>query len=125
MGWWSIQDPVTQKVNTVGALPVHVVESIHDGEVKHSTVVNRTRENEDNSDGYYNGDGPSDIMGDAFDEVDKEYLSEWGRRAKPEELVAVFNFCLRGMFPDFGKEGIALDGSGTIVSEVIVFEEDR
>lgn len=44
----------------------------------------------------YNGDGPADIMGAAFEDVNGEYLREWGRPATPEEMEAVFDFVFGG-----------------------------
>lgn len=44
----------------------------------------------------YNGDGPADIMGAAFEDVNRAYLEAWGRPASPTEMQAVFEFVFGG-----------------------------
>jgi hypothetical protein len=43
----------------------------------------------------YNGDGPADMMGPLLDDLNLVYWMAWGRPAHPEELRAVFEFCVR------------------------------
>jgi len=42
----------------------------------------------------YNGDEPTDILGNALDEVDKAYYREWKRPARIAELEAAFAFVM-------------------------------
>lgn len=82
MGWWKIKDIKTGQI---------------DFEHKNSDIANAIpgKETEDN---LYNGDGPSDLMGDVLNSISKQYSEAWGRPVKKEELTAVFNFVVNGRF---------------------------
>ena len=44
----------------------------------------------------YNGDGPADVMGNTFANINQQYMDSWGRPAKSEEMKAVFDFVYGG-----------------------------
>jgi len=80
-GWWEIDD-------------------IDNGQIKWDQpdkegLIN-SLPGEDTPDKSYNGDGPADVMGDAFGKIQDEYQSSWGRNPSPEEMKAVFNFVFNG-----------------------------
>lgn len=86
MGWWKIKDVETGQID--------FDHRCADGQ---KTLANAIpgRETED---ALYNGDGPADLMGPFLRQISEQYSEAWGRPAKKEELVAVFNFCCNGMF---------------------------
>ncbi len=85
MGWWRIESVETGQV----LYPTgNVIANVVPGQLLGQEV----------DDGQFNGDKPADYMGAVLQRISDEYLKEWGRPAKKEELTAVFNFCLNGMF---------------------------
>jgi len=48
----------------------------------------------------FNGDGPADSMDAVLDTINLQYWKAWGRPAHPEELEAVFNFCMGSVRSD-------------------------
>ena len=46
------------------------------------------------SENMVNGDGPADIMGNALEDISKEWQREQGRKPYLKELKAVFEFSL-------------------------------
>jgi hypothetical protein len=91
MGWWQINSVECGGINWGHKAPTN------------SKMVNAVPGHE-TKDEMYNGDGPADIMGAALKKIDEEYRAAWERPAKKEELMAVFNFCLNGMFRGKEKE---------------------
>lgn len=57
------------------------------------------------------GDGPADLLDNAIDEIDKEFIETWGRPATTHELVAGMRFCYPYIQfgPDKGKERPGVD----------------
>lgn len=84
MGWWKVESVETGQVDFDHKCPTN------------SGLVNAIPGQEEG--GIFNGDGPADLMGPVLDKISKEYNEAWGRPAKKEELMAVFNFCCNGMF---------------------------
>jgi len=84
MGWWKINSVERGQIDCSHKCPTN------------PQLVNAVpgREAED---AMYNGDGPADLMGPVLRKIDAQYVAAWGRPAKPDELRAVFNFCLNGM----------------------------
>ena len=84
MGWWKIDSVERGQIDCSHKCPTN------------PQLVNAVpgREAED---AMYNGDGPADLMGPVLRKIDAQYVAAWGRPAKPDELRAVFNFCLNGM----------------------------
>lgn len=84
MGWWKI-------VDKSGGI-----------DFRHKCPINPKLSNAipgiDLSNELYNGDIPADIMGNALDHINQEYGKAWGRKATREELEAVFNFVMGGLF---------------------------
>ena len=90
MGWW--------KINNVECGQI---------DFSHECPTNPTLANAvpgyDKKDALYNGDGPADLMEPVLRKISKQYEDEWKRPAKPDELRAVFNFCLNGMIRQMAK----------------------
>jgi len=86
MGWWKIDN-----IETGGI----------DWENWDGTVLNVTKDNITNE--LVNGDGPADIMGDALEQIRKEYKNYWNREPTLNELQAVFNFCMGGISKELHK----------------------
>ena len=84
MGWWKIDSVERGQIDCSHKCPTN------------PQLVNAVpgREAED---AMYNGDGPADLMEPVLRKIDAQYVAAWGRPAKPDELRAVFNFCLNGM----------------------------
>ena len=51
----------------------------------------------------YNGDQVADLLGDCIDKIRAVYLYDWKREPYREEILAVFNFVLNGLYDDNGK----------------------
>lgn len=43
----------------------------------------------------WSGDAPADILGDAFDEIDREYEEQFGRKPSLAEIYASVRFVAR------------------------------
>ena len=84
MGWWRIKS-----VKSGGVDGTHKCWT-------NPKLVNAVPGSETEDD-LYNGDRPADLMGPVLRKIDAEYQEAWKRPAKPDELRAVFNFCLNGM----------------------------
>jgi len=85
MGWWKIKDVETGRIDFDNKCPLK------------SQLVNAIPKHNDDFN-LYNGDGPADLMDDALYKISKQYEDAWGRPAKHDELLAVFNFCTGMMF---------------------------
>lgn len=85
MGWWKIDSVENGQIDWAHESP---------GDPK---LVNALP-GQEKTDELYNGDGPADLMDTALDQINKRYIAAWGRPAKEDELKAVFNFCVGGMF---------------------------
>lgn len=83
MGWWKIKDVEHGQIDW------------NQLDKKEDDLINATH-SKDNPDSLYNGDGPSDVMGDAFDEINQLYQNTWDRDVTVNELKAIFNFVLNG-----------------------------
>ena len=85
MGWWKIKDIETGMVDWDHECPTNheLTNAVPGYEV---------------TDSMYNGDGPADLMGPMLKKISNLYKVSWGRPAKKDELIAVFNFCCNGMF---------------------------
>ena len=49
------------------------------------------------------GDGPADILDEALEQIDKEFIEAWGRPATTEELLAGLKFSYRLRRDEAGK----------------------
>jgi hypothetical protein len=85
MSWWRISDIDSGGIDFTHKCPTN-------------PELSNAIPNIDSSDELYNGDTPADIMGDALDKISKEYKRAWDRTPKREELQAVFNFVLNGIY---------------------------
>jgi len=85
MGWWKIDSVEDGSIDLLHECPTN------------PELVNAVPGKE-TEDAEYNGDGPADLMGPVLRKIDEQYRDAWKRPAKPDELRAVFNFCLKGMF---------------------------
>lgn len=68
------------------------------------------------------GDGPADILGDAIDAIDGEFLEAWGRPATTHELVAGMRFSYPTIHVDPHKDqerpGLdSRDATVTVINE--------
>lgn len=50
--------------------------------------------------GFYNGDGPADIMDRALDKIAYQYMESFGRWPHKGELLACLNFCSNAFVVD-------------------------
>lgn len=71
MGWW-------------------IIDSVETGGIGCPTLLDDEKK-------FLGGDPPADIMGAALKKIDGEFMERWGRHAKGDELLAVFNFCCNGL----------------------------
>ena len=85
MGWWKIDSVERGQIDFSHKCPTN-------GELTNAVPGHETE------DACYNGDGPADLMGPVLRKINEQYLADWGRPAKKEELQAVSNFCINGMF---------------------------
>ncbi len=90
MGWWKIKNIETGQVDFEHKCPTS------------EELVNAVP-GEESEDALYNGDGPADLMGSALRLISVQYKQAWTRPPKKDELTAVFNFCLNGMFRSANK----------------------
>jgi len=80
-GWWKIKDVESGQIDWNQPDKKGLINAIP---------------GQDESKKLYNGDGPADVMGGAFKEIEKQYKEAWGREPTSEEVQAVFNFCFNG-----------------------------
>jgi len=64
------------------------------GNPKYPLSGNANPTEEDMLKGYFLGDGPADLMGDALSNVDLDYRLSWGRPAKLEEIEELIRFVM-------------------------------
>ena len=81
MGWWKIDSTERGGIDWSG----------------HTGRSNANALPENTTDEMVNGDAPANIMGDALQQIRKEYKDYWKREPTTGELRAVFNFCLGGI----------------------------
>ena len=85
MGWWRIVDVESGGIDFTHKCPTN-------------SEFSNAIPSVDPSNELYNGDIPADIMGYALDKISKEYKRALGRTPTREELQAVFNFVLNGLY---------------------------
>ena len=81
-GWWNMVSPDEPGVNF----------DFNKGEDKLANAI----PGEDDENLLYNGDGPADILFAAIHDVIDEYINEWKRPPKFEEIMGAFNFVMQG-----------------------------
>lgn len=85
MGWWKIESVENGCIDWTHECPTN------------PQLANAIPGHE-KEDALYNGDGPADLMCEVLEKINEQYRAVWGRPAKKDELRAVFNFCVNGMF---------------------------
>ena len=85
MGWWKIRNVESGQIDFGHKCPTN-------------PQLTNAMPGQEVTDSMYNGDGPADLMGPVLRKISASYEAAWGRPAKKDELIAVFNFCCNGMF---------------------------
>lgn len=86
MGWWQVTN-----INNGGIDLENIIKEKDAGKKRKNRITT-----EESHELILMGDTPADITGTALREIDKAYTKEWGRKAKKEEFIACFNFCIHG-----------------------------
>jgi len=81
-GWWNMKSPDEPGVNF----------DFHKDKDQFANAI----PGEDDENLLYNGDGPADILSAAIHDVIDEYINEWNRPPKFEEIMGAFNFVMQG-----------------------------